>query len=32
MISLPPSATFLCCFGVPLVTLNPSSVKTALLE
>jgi hypothetical protein len=31
-ISLPPSATFLCCLGVPLVTLKPSSEKRELLE
>lgn len=32
MISLPESATFLCCLGVPLVTLKPSSEKMLLLE
>jgi len=32
MISLPESATFLCCLGVPLVTLKPSSEKMPLLE
>lgn len=31
-ISLPPSAFFLCCLGVPWVTLKPSSEKTELAE
>jgi hypothetical protein len=32
MITLPPSAVFLCSFGVPLVTLKPSSEKIELVE